>query len=110
MSHEIRTPMNGILGFAELLKDQNLSYHERQQFLDIISNSGNHLINLINDIIVHRIHALFPADLFSSTLFVYVSMCSWFSLSLFSLRNPKLLGQFIPDFEKRLRFLLGGGG
>ncbi len=51
MSHEIRTPMNGILGFAELLKTENLSLDEQHQFLDIILQSGNRMLNTINNII-----------------------------------------------------------
>ncbi|MFW5699698.1 MAG: ATP-binding protein [Bacteroidota bacterium] len=51
MSHEIRTPMNGILGFAELLKDEESSAAEKEEFVDIIIRNGNHLLNLINDIV-----------------------------------------------------------
>ncbi len=51
MSHEIRTPLNGILGFAELLKDENVSQGQRREFLEIINSSGRQLLNLINDII-----------------------------------------------------------
>ncbi len=51
MSHEIRTPMNSILGFAQLLKDPSLEPESKNQFIDIINNSANHLLNLINDII-----------------------------------------------------------
>ncbi len=51
MSHEIRTPMNGILGFAELLKDEDISNQERLEYLKIIDSNGKQLLNLINDII-----------------------------------------------------------
>lgn len=51
MSHEIRTPMNGILGFTDLLRNENLENEKREEYIDIIQNSGNHLLNLINDII-----------------------------------------------------------
>lgn len=51
MSHEIRTPMNGILGFAQLLKDPNLSHEERINYVDVILRSGKHLLTIINDII-----------------------------------------------------------
>ena len=51
MSHEIRTPMNGILGFAELLKEPNLSGDEQQEFINIIEKSGQRMLNIINDII-----------------------------------------------------------
>ncbi|PKQ62298.1 hypothetical protein BZG02_13375 [Labilibaculum filiforme] len=51
MSHEIRTPMNGILGFTDLLQDSNLSGEERDEFIDIIKQSGDRLLNTVNDLI-----------------------------------------------------------
>ena len=51
MSHEIRTPMNAIIGFSELLQEEDLPFETRQQFFNHIRNSGNSLLNLINDII-----------------------------------------------------------
>ena len=51
MSHEIRTPMNGILGFSELLDDNELSSEDRTQFIKIIHNNSQHLLSVINDII-----------------------------------------------------------
>ena len=52
MSHEIRTPMNAILGFSEVLKrgsDRNSA--DSIRYLNTISSSGKHLLNLINDIL-----------------------------------------------------------
>jgi len=51
MSHEIRTPMNGILGFAELLKEPELTGEEQQKYIRIIEKSGIRMLNIINDII-----------------------------------------------------------
>jgi signal transduction histidine kinase len=51
MSHEIRTPMNGILGFADLLKEPDLSGEQQQKYIRIIEKSGNRMLNIINDII-----------------------------------------------------------
>ena len=51
MSHEIRTPMNGILGFAELLKEPELSGEKQQAYISIIEQSGARMLNIINDII-----------------------------------------------------------
>ncbi len=51
MSHEIRTPMNGIIGFAELLKDPDLNGKEKEEFLNIIQNSGTRMLSILNDII-----------------------------------------------------------
>ena len=51
MSHELRTPMNAILGFTQILeKDENLSPHQREN-LNIIGRSGDHLLNLISEIL-----------------------------------------------------------
>jgi signal transduction histidine kinase len=51
MSHEIRTPMNGILGFAQILKEPDLTGAEQQQYIEIIEKSGARMLNIINDII-----------------------------------------------------------
>jgi PAS domain S-box-containing protein len=51
MSHEIRTPMNGILGFTQVLREEDLTLEERMQFLSIIEKSGNRMLNIINDLI-----------------------------------------------------------
>ncbi len=51
MSHELRTPLNAILGFAELLvHDPALTPDQREQ-VDIIARSGEHLLDLINDVL-----------------------------------------------------------
>ena len=51
MSHEIRTPLGAILGFTDILKDRNLDYKARRQYLDIISCSGKALTKIIDDIL-----------------------------------------------------------
>jgi CheY-like chemotaxis protein/nitrogen-specific signal transduction histidine kinase len=51
MSHEIRTPMNGILGFAELMKEPNITGEEKQEYISIIEKSGTRMVNIINDIV-----------------------------------------------------------
>jgi PAS domain S-box-containing protein len=51
MSHEIRTPMNGIIGFSDLLENKCLKEEQRQQYIQIIKNSGLQLLSIINDII-----------------------------------------------------------
>ena len=50
MSHEIRTPLNAILGFVNLLIEQDISKQHRK-YLDIILNSGENLLSIINDIL-----------------------------------------------------------
>ncbi|WP_199306907.1 hybrid sensor histidine kinase/response regulator [Pseudanabaena sp. FACHB-2040] len=51
MSHELRTPLNAILGFAQMLRHQCIENAEQRNGLDIISRSGEHLLNLINDVL-----------------------------------------------------------
>ena len=51
LSHEIRTPMNAIIGFSDMLADPMLSTDDKNEYISLIKNSGNALMNLINDII-----------------------------------------------------------
>lgn len=50
MSHEIRTPMNAIIGFSNILADENLQ-EEHKKTVNIIKESGENLLTLINDIL-----------------------------------------------------------
>ncbi|HEY9635950.1 MAG TPA: PAS domain S-box protein [Coleofasciculaceae cyanobacterium] len=51
MSHELRTPLNAILGFSQLLsRDSTLTSSQHEQ-LGIINRSGEHLLELINDVL-----------------------------------------------------------
>jgi signal transduction histidine kinase/DNA-binding response OmpR family regulator/CHASE3 domain sensor protein len=54
MSHELRTPLNAILGFSELLRDDDTGRFDAStghRFLDQIHTSGQHLLQLINDVL-----------------------------------------------------------
>ncbi|WP_372936227.1 PAS domain S-box protein [Mariniphaga sediminis] len=51
MSHEIRTPMNGILGFIDLLQNNDLPRIEQSAYLKLVKQSSDRLLNTINDII-----------------------------------------------------------
>ncbi|MEM7618661.1 MAG: PAS domain-containing protein [Pseudomonadota bacterium] len=50
MSHEIRTPMNGIIGAASLLKNDKYKGNE-EKLVDMIVQSGDHLLTIIDDIL-----------------------------------------------------------
>jgi PAS domain S-box-containing protein len=50
MTHEIRTPMNAILGFSDLLAEQELTA-EQKEYVGLIRDSGKHLLGLINDVL-----------------------------------------------------------
>ncbi len=51
MSHDIRTPMNAITGFSRLAVDEIDNKEHVEDYLDKIVNAGDHLMNLINDIL-----------------------------------------------------------
>ncbi|RUM93067.1 MAG: hypothetical protein DSZ27_01070 [Thiomicrospira sp.] len=51
MSHELRTPLNAVLGFAQLLDmDENLTADQKDNIYEIVK-AGNHLLDLINDVL-----------------------------------------------------------
>lgn len=51
MSHELRTPLNAVLGFSQLMKnDPDVSAKQRES-LAIITRSGEHLLDLINNVL-----------------------------------------------------------
>ena len=61
MSHELRTPLNAILGFSEIMRAEILGPHSNptyKEYAGDIHQSGQHLLNLINEILdISRIEA-----------------------------------------------------
>ena len=53
MSHELRTPLNAIIGFSQVLQQQMFGELNAKQadYVDDVLSSGQHLLNLINDIL-----------------------------------------------------------
>ncbi len=51
ISHEIRTPMNGIIGFTDLIAQKGILEENRQIYKELIQNSCNQLLFIINDVI-----------------------------------------------------------
>ncbi len=51
MSHELRTPLNAILGFTQLLNRDRSINLKQGKVLNIINQSGEHLLTLINDVL-----------------------------------------------------------
>ena len=51
MSHELRTPLNSILGFSHILKQDSRLIPEQLKSIEMINQSGQHLLTLINDVL-----------------------------------------------------------
>ena len=51
MSHELRTPLNGVLGYVQILQRDRTLGAAQKKSLDSISNCGEHLLQLINDVL-----------------------------------------------------------
>ncbi len=51
VSHELRTPLNGILGHAQLLRKNLQLSSQQQRSVEVIYHSGEHLLNVVNDIL-----------------------------------------------------------
>ncbi len=78
MSHEIRTPMNAVLGYAQLLENDPVLSSSQRRAIVAIENAGNHLLELINDILnISKIEAgaehLETEDFFLPTMIERIS-------------------------------------
>lgn len=91
ISHEVRTPLNGITGMAELLAGASLN-EEQQEYLDVIQDSSQSLLRMLNDIIEYakiefneesaNVYAFEIAPLVNATLSLYVKIAQDKGLSL----------------------------
>jgi PAS domain S-box-containing protein len=51
VSHEMRTPLNAMMGFSDIISAENLDAEQKEQYLQIIRNSGDRLVRIIDDIV-----------------------------------------------------------
>ncbi|MBS2099395.1 ATP-binding response regulator [Carboxylicivirga linearis] len=69
LSHEIRTPLNGILGFTQIIKENIDDIESTNIYIDIIQNSGERMLALINDLVnISKIESGAPIELNLSTI------------------------------------------
>lgn len=100
MSHEIRTPLNGILGYTQILQRTRTFSEKEQKGLSIISQCGNHLLTLINDILdLSKIEAR-KMEL-SNTSFHMASFLQGVA-EIFSFRAEQKKISFVNRFDSRL--------
>jgi len=115
MSHELRTPLNAILGFAGLLK-KSLNINEKEkENLEIIKRSGEHLLNIINEILeLSKIEAgkieIVPKifnlhELIKEIESIFAFRCASKSLE-FEVKFSKTLPKIIKTDVQRLRQIL----
>ncbi|NUN65281.1 response regulator [Pseudanabaena biceps] len=115
ISHELRTPLNSIIGFAQILQGSSNLDHESQEYLGIISQSSEHLLSLIEDLLdISRIEAdkieLTP-ELLSLSNFLDTTVRMIYTSA--TQKGLKFNTQFSPDLpatvyadKKRLRQVL----
>ncbi|WP_297431441.1 hybrid sensor histidine kinase/response regulator [Sulfurimonas sp.] len=106
MSHEIRTPLNAILGFVNLLINEDISKKHRN-YLNIILNSGENLLSIINDILdfsklrsgeftiepkVFSLH-----EELSHTMELFVASANSKDITIISFINPNIAKELFGD-------------
>ena len=115
MSHELRTPLNGILGYAQILICDDTLSTQQAKGLQIINESGNHLLTLINDILdMSKIEAgklkLYPQSMniadFLEEMFGFFSLQALQKGINLNLEFPQNIPTMIMADEKRLRQVL----
>jgi signal transduction histidine kinase/CheY-like chemotaxis protein len=115
MSHELRTPLNAILGYAQILKRNKKLSTMQQDGLNVIDDSGRHLLTLINDILdMSKIEAgkmeLYPSSVpfqtFLDGIGGVIRMRAEEKNVFFQFEAPKPLPTGVSVDEKRLRQIL----
>lgn len=118
MSHELRTPLNAIIGFSEILEDQLFGVlNDRQsKYVRHISNSGRHLLHIVNDILdLARIEsgkteldysAVDLVGLFKSCVLMIKQQAKKRGLHIEVTVQDKLLGASVQADEVRLKQIM----
>lgn len=115
MSHEIRTPMNAILGYSQVLRRAERLNDEERANINSINRSGEHLLNLINDILdMSKIEAG-RIKILPETFSLHLMVRELEEMFLFRTKEKRLnleielisgLPEFIRADQKRIRQVL----
>ena len=115
MSHELRTPLNSIIGFSQFLVNDKSLTPDQQEYIALITRSGEHLLGLINDVLdMSRIETgkleLTPMNLDLHELLegiesIYRAKASEKGLS-FDLQVAELVPRYLHGDRNKLRQIL----
>lgn len=115
MTHELRTPLNSILGYAQLLQNQNRLTRAQARGVSTILSSGRHLLDLIEDVLdlarieTDRLQIVYSevdlAPLLADVLDAMRMEAEQKGLRLIGAFSPHLPAGIVTD-EKRLRQIL----
>ena len=90
MSHEIRTPMNAIVGFSDLISENDLTGNERKSYSDLIKTNTDSLLILIEDILdISKIEAN-QLPISKSEYNIYESLETLYNTFLVQIKNPNI--------------------
>ena len=115
MSHELRTPLNGILGYAQILRRDPAITTQQRHGLNVIEQSGNHLLNLINDVLdlakveagkIELYNVDFNLHMFLTGMAEIIRIRAECKEIIFNLEMDSTLPKNINGDEKRLRQVL----
>jgi signal transduction histidine kinase len=100
MSHEFRTPLNSISGFSQLLEHEN-DPEKRKHFINIIRNSSDNLMNLVNELVdLSKIEADDVQLVFSqfSIKKVFIELLDFYSLKQLKSEKSRIkINYHLPD-------------
>jgi PAS domain S-box-containing protein len=105
ISHEVRTPMNAIMGFTELLQNEEITAPERERFFGIINSNSVQLLSIIDDVLeISRMDSGWLS--FNSSVFSLHELMEDIYLSMNEMVNKKGLSfRFTPDEKKGSEYI-----